>query len=357
MNTVTGGTARALLIAATLAGLVPHAAWAQQNPFQTLQNALNQAKQQLQQSTSKAPATGTAPSASPPAATPTTAAPAATNATTTTAPAAAGAGVFVPPTDAPSKPAGPLVPAKLMDIGGIHIGMPIADTVPILKQLHPGTPPQPQANSPDEPMSAYQVSWGAQHPPPDDNIWVNYTFDTLTVFAVFRAVGYEPQISKTTLIDALRKKYGPETAALDGNYPPKTDDDITKMWWLSDEQGNVVHPANLSKTSSTPYGCPSNAGYGYDVTSNYRSSFRNIQSGKLPPETYCDSIVTLYVELDNGSSAGRADSTLVSHSRSGLFDNALLRRSTIAWAHHQDTQAQQKQQQSLQKANQAKPNL
>jgi hypothetical protein len=244
-----------------------------------------------------------------------------------------------------------------MDIGGIHIGMPIAETVPILKKLHPDAPPQPQAASPDEPMSAYYVNWTAHHPPPADAFWVNYTFDTQTVFSVFRAVGYEPQISKTTLIEALRKKYGPETAAMNGYYPPKTDEEITKMWWLSDEQGQVIHPANLSKTTFTPYGCTANASYGYDVTSNYRTSFRNIQSGKLPAETFCDSTILLYVELDNGSSAGRGDASLVSNSRSGLFDNALLRRSTIAWAHHQDAHAHEQQQQSLQKANQAKPNL
>lgn len=354
MNTVTGDTPRALLITAALACLMPYGAWAQQNPFQSLKDAVNKAKQQLQQSATSTPAAGTAPSAGAPAAPPTTAtAPAAARTPST----ASGAGVFVPPSDAPSKPAGPIDPAKLMDIAGIHIGMPIADTVPILKKLHPGTPPQPQATGRDEPMSAYQVNWTVQHPPPADNLWVNYTFDTLTIYSVFRAVGYEPQISKATLVDALRKKYGPETAAMNGYYPPKTDNDITKMWWLSDEQGKVIHPANMSKTAYTPYGCTSNATYGYDVTSNYRTSFRNVQGGKLSAESFCDSTIMLYVEFDNGSSAGRPDSTLVLNSRSGLFDNALLRRSTIAWAHHLDAQAQQQQQQSLQKANQAKPNL
>jgi hypothetical protein len=329
-------TPRALLITATLACLGPHGAWAQQNPFQSLQNALNKAKQQIQQAASTTPAAGTASSAASPA---------------------ASGGVFVPPPDAPSKPVGPLAPEKLMDIGGIHIGMPIADTVPILKKLHPDAPPQPQAFAPDEPMSAYLINWTAHHPPPSDTFWVNYTFDTLTVFSVFRAVGYEPQIAKTTLIDALRKKYGPETAAMNGNYPPKTDNDITKLWWLSDEQGKVIHPANISNLTYTPYGCAASATYGYDVTSNYRTSFRDIQGGKLPAETFCDSTIMLYVELDNGSSAGRNDPTLVLNSRSGLFDNALRRRSTIAWARHQNAQAHQQQQQSLQKANQAKPNL
>ena len=357
MNTVTGGTPRALLITATLACLMPHGAWAQQNPFQSLKDALNKAKQQLQQSAGSAPAAATAPTAGTAAATPTTTAATTVAASTPTAAAGAGTGVFVPPSDAPSKPAGPLDPAKLMDIAGVHIGMPIAETVPILKKIHPEATPQPDTPGRGEPMAAYYVNWTAQHPPPADAIWVNYTFDTLTVYSVFRAVGYEPQIGKATLIDALRKKYGPETAAMNGYYPPKTDNDITKMWWLSDEQGKVMHPANMSKTTFTPYGCTSWAAYGYDVTSNYRTSFRNVQDGKLPAETFCDSTIMLYVELDNGSSAGRPDSTLVVNSRSGLFDNALLRRSSIAWAHHLDAQAQQQRQQSLQKANQAKPNL
>ncbi len=170
-------------------------------------------------------------------------------------------------------------------------------------------------------------------------------------------VGYLPQINKATLVAALRKKYGPETAAMNGNYAPKSDNEISKMWWLSDEQGNVLHPANISTLTYTPYGCASSGGYGYDVTSNYRTAFRGVQSGKLPPSTFCDSIVMLYVELDNGSSAGRNDETLVGNSRSMLFDSALFRRSTIAWAHRLDAEAQQQQQQALQKANQAKPNL
>jgi len=339
MNTVTRAAPRALLTAATLAFLMPHDSWAQQNPFQSVRDALTKAKQELQQSTTSTAPSGTAPSAS------------------TTAMAPASTGVFVPPSDPPSKLAGPLDPAKLMDIGGIHIGMPIVETLPLLRKLHPDTPPQPQTAGGNEPMSAYQVNWSAHHPPPSDNFWVNYTFDTLQVLSVFRAVGYEPQISKATLVDALRKKYGPETAAMNGDDLPKSDNDITKMWWVSDEQGIVMHPANLSKITYTPYGCVAYATYGYDVTSSYRSSFRNIQGGNLSAETFCDSTIILYIEFDNGSSAGRADSTLVVNSRSGLFDNALLRRSTIAWAHHLDTQAQKQKQQSLQNSNQAKPNL
>lgn len=358
MNTATGATPRGLLIAATLAFLMPHGAWAQQNPFQAVKDALSKAKQQLQQSTAVTPPAGAAASASTNAATmPGTANATTVSAATNTTAAPSSSSVFVPPSDSASKPAGPLDPSKLMDIGGIHIGMAIADTIPLLRKLHPDTAPQAQAAGGSEPMSAYQVNWSAHHPPPSDNFWANYTFDSLRVFSVFRAVGYEPQIGKTTLIDALRKKYGPETAAMNGDYLPKSDNDITKIWWVSDEQGTVMHPANMSKTTYTPYGCIAYATYGYDVTSSYRTSFRNIQSGQLAAETFCDSTIILYVELDNGSSAGRADSTLVLNSRSGLFDNALLRRSTIAWAHHLDTQAQQQKQQSLQQSNQAKPNL
>jgi hypothetical protein len=182
-----------------------------------------------------------------------------------------------------------------------------------------------------------------------DDVWVNYTFDTLNDCAAARMVRYQPQIDKTTLIPALRKKYRPETAAMNGNYAAKSDKEINKMWWLSDEQGNVVHPANISTLTFTPYGCASSGITGNDVTSNYRSAFRAVQNGKLPTATFCDSIVMLYVELENGSSAGRNGPTLVMISRSMLFDSALFRRSTIVWAHRLDTHAQQQQQQSLQK--------
>jgi len=341
---------RASLLTGALLFLMAPCVQAQQNPFQSLTDVINKAKQQLQQKTGTTPANGTpaapanpAPSAPAPSAPP--------SSPTTAAPASAGDNVFVPPAEQASKPAGPLDPAKLMDIAGIHIGMPIAQTVPILEKIHPGTKVQPDTRSRDEPMAAYSVSLYVYHPPPSDNIWVNYTFDTLEVYSVSRSVGYLPQIAKSVLLEALRKKYGPETAALSFSAPPKTDNDITKMWWLSDEQGNIIHPANMSKYTYTPYGCAPK-GFGYDVVTSYRTAFRDVQNGKLPAETFCDSTIIFYVEIENGS-----DSSLVGNTRSFLFDSALFRRSTIAWAHHLDTQAQEQQQKALQNANQAKPNL
>lgn len=352
MNSPNRTAWHARLLAAALVCLMAPCARAQQSPFQSITDALNKAKQQLQQST------GTSPPAAKPAQAPGSApsppAPAAPTSpvSSTSAPGTTGAGIFVPPTDQPTKPAGPLDPAKLMDVAGIHIGMPIAQTVPILEKIHPGTKPVPDTRVPGEPMAAYYLNLYVYHPPPSDSIWVNYTFDTLEVYSVSRSVGYLPPISKATLIDALRKKYGPETGALNFSAVPKTDEDITKMWWLSDESGKVLHPANMSKTTYTPYGCTVQAGFGYDVVTAYRSAFRNVQNGRLPVETFCDTTVILYIELENGNNP-----TLVGNARSMLFDSALFRRSTIAWAHHLDEQAQQQQQNALQKANQAKPNL
>ncbi len=348
MNTTAVTASRPWLLAATLACLLPHGAVAQQNPLASLKDAFNKAKQQVQQAASGSSSASTAPAAATNAAAAAQAPAPAPGAATT---------AFTPPPDPPAAAAGPLDPGRLMDVAGIHIGMPIADTVPILKALHPGTPPQPQTPGRDEPMSAYQVNWTVQHPPPSDNLWVNYTFDTTSVFAVFRAVGYEPQISKTALIEALRKKYGPETAALSFYAAPKADADITKMWWLSDESGKVMHPAHMSDLNHLPYGCATQGGYGYDVTSAYRTAYRAVQDNKLPAATLCDSVIVLYVEFDNGSSAGHNDPSLVSNARSTLFDNALFRRSTIAWANRQNATARQQQQQALQKAGQAKPNL
>ncbi|MBS0376995.1 MAG: hypothetical protein JSS29_00805 [Proteobacteria bacterium] len=352
MNTNEATAIRIRLIAA-LACLVPLGVQAQQNPLESLKDAFNKAKQQVQQAASSA--SSTTPAAAPAAGAAGTAGTAAPQAS---APVAGGATpAFTPPPDAPAAPAGPLVPGKLMDIAGIHIGMPIAATVPILKALHPDAPPQPQTPGRDEPMSAYLVNWSAHHPPPSDTLWVNYTFDTTTVFGVFRAVGYEPQISKAALVEALRKKYGPETAALSFYDVPKSDTDITKMWWLSDESGKVLHPANLSSLSHVPYGCATQSGYGYDVTSAYRTAFRAVQDNKQAAATLCDSLVVLYVEFDNGSNAGHNDPSLVVNSRSTLIDNALFRRSTTAWANRLNTNSQAQQQQALQKAGQAKPNL
>jgi hypothetical protein len=145
MITAQCGTLRAIVVTAALACLIADGAYAQHNPFASLKDAVDKAKQQLQQATGPAPSAPTAVAPTVPA-------------SLTPAPISISANIFVPPTDEPSKPAGLLDPANLMDIAGVRIGMPIAETVPILKRIHPEATLQPDTLVRGEPMAAYRFN-------------------------------------------------------------------------------------------------------------------------------------------------------------------------------------------------------
>jgi hypothetical protein len=166
-------------------------------------------------------------------------------------------------------------------------------------------------------------------------------------------VRYEPNISKQNLIDALREKYGKETAAADESYLQAKDDaHIMKMWWLSDEQGHLQQQSRWDPNSHSPSGCAAANG-GADGVSSYRNAASDYVAGRLAAAKYCDSMITLYVEFDRG--AGRLD--LVGDARTLLNDPALMRRSAVAIGDAQMAKARQQQQDELKKANAAKPTI
>ena len=330
--------------------LIASCALAQQNPLQAIKDTLNKAKQELQNKlpSGSSPNSGAARPAS--AAVQTPAAPTTIGARPATSATASGGTVFTPPADEAAKPAGPLDPTKLPDVGGVHIGMSMDETLPILKKLHPGAPVQPVAHGHDEPLSANLILVETAIPRSEDSVYVNYTLDKQIVFAVNRDTRYAQGIAIQNVIDALRKKYGPESAALNGNYPPHNDGEITKMWWLVDEQGNVLQKVKMNPDTYTPLGCASNY-EGFEVISQVRSLYRDAEGNKAAA-TYCDSLIYLYVEVGDGSGA-----QIVSSTRTFLIDNALMRRSSLAFAQGLRAQSQQKKKQELQNANRAKPNL
>jgi hypothetical protein len=338
-----------LLLASCAASLV----YAQTpNPFQSLKDAVNKVVKQLPNQPQTQPGTqpdvqsGSTPS-SRPAASPTAAVAPSGSAQVWTPPGETAAAV-------PFK--GPLDAAKLPDIGGVHIGEGSEQAVAALKKIHPGTQLTAIPQSPNLPPAGATLNFGSYQPPPSwDNTSVNFTFDSnqQTVYSVYRDVRYEPNISKQNLIDALRQKYGKETAAANESYQEAKDDaTIMKMWWLMDEQGHVQHPSRFDPNTHTPSGC-AEANGGADGVSNYRTKATEYVAGRLPAANYCDSLITLYVVFDRGN--GRLD--LVSDSRTLLLDAALVRRSIVAMGDAQMGKARQQQQNDLKKANEAKPNL
>jgi hypothetical protein len=327
-----------------------------QNPFQVFKDALNKAvqpqknaqpvpNQPAQSQTAQSQSSSSSPAA------PTQVASSGTNAP------------WTPPSDTPTAPVGPLDPAKLPDVGGIHIGATSAEVPAILKKLHPGVAVQTLAGGPAPLLfGASQTLW-IPVPQSGDAITVNYTYEAgkpQAVYFLFRTVRYLEPVAKANLIDGLRKKYGHETLAdMSGSRGPTTNDaDIQEMYWLFDEQGHVVHPGNPDP-GHIPYGCQGDYAVG-DGGNTYRNMIRDYTNGQqaggqpLAAATFCDSLIVLHMIIDGyeGNSTN-----LVKDTRTVLLDRALLRRSAIAIGSAQKAQAQKQRQNEQNQANQAKPNL
>ena len=345
-----------------LAGWVASPTYAQTppNPFQSLKDALNKVIKQVpgrgQPQTPQTPP-GTQPNqpAAQPGAAPVSsggAAPLAASPTST------GGQPWTPPAeaDAPAPFKGPLEPAKLPDIGGVHIGENGEPAMVALKKIHPGAQFSALPQSPNLPPAGATLYFESGHPLSWDNTSVTLTWDSMPqiVYSIYRAVRYQPNISKQNLLDALRQKYGKETGASDESYLEAKDDlSIKKMWWLMDEQGHVQHPSRFDPITHSPWGCIQGSG-GSEGVSAYRTMTSEYVSGRLPAAKFCDSLIVLYAEFDRGSAGGL---DLVNDSRITLSDAALLRRSAIAIGDAQMAQAHKQQQNDLKKANEAKPNL
>ena len=149
---------------------------------------------------------------------------------------------------------------------------------------------------------------------------------------------YKQQMSRDNVLASLRQKYGHET------YEDKY---YGQLFWFFDEQGHQVPVADAAlKGTSVPYGCDVD-----DASERmlFHTQVNSYLHGALAPMTFCDSIIVLRVSL--------AEDSLVDRFSTVLEDRGLLRRQVTAYAEAQKLQNQKQQQQDLNKANQAKPNL
>jgi hypothetical protein len=327
-----------------------------QNPFQGLQNTLNKAVQSL-----KTPAQTPNPPSQPPSQATSSQSSSNPSSAPTQIASSGTAAPWTPPSDTPTSPAGPLDPAKLPDVGGVHIGASSTEVPAALKKLHPGAPVQTAAGGPAPLLFGVRQGYAEPaNPSAGDSITVDYTYETgkpQVVYFLFRRVTYLQAVNKANLIDALRKKYGQETLANMVNHLPTTNAaDIVGMSWLFDEKGQVVHPGNPDPTNA-PYGCQLDLdadGPG----STYRDMIRDVAGAgmipglrPLPAPTFCDSLIGLHVAIDDRGG------NMVPDTQTVLLDWALRRRSAIAIGNAQRAQAQKQQQNEQNQANQAKPNL
>ncbi len=307
------------------------------NPFQPLKDAVNKVVKQLPNQPQAQPQSPTgqpvsAAAASPPASQVASAPPA--------TPAAANAAApWTPPANdqAPAF-AGPVDPSKLPDIAGVHIGIPKEEVAAVVHKAFPDAPVQPIGRI----EQGYGV-WIAlsNKMPASEKIYFENVLPPAKgrLYYINRYSTFAEPMSQKNYLDAARKKYGPETAVRVGN-------GFRSLWWLSDEQGHPVKPAEAKGEFQGPYGCDVNVNTGGSGFSSVVSQYVNNQ---LPAATYCDSLVILYVQIPETELIGAATSV--------LLDRAMLRREAVNDGKAQQAAQQQKNKDLQQKANQAKPNI
>jgi hypothetical protein len=318
-------------------------AFAQFNPIQAAKDAWNKAKQLQQQGQQPASQPASAPantSGQPSSAQPANSGAQPAPSSTSTGDSGQGGGApWAPPPDNPSAaPAGPLDPAKLPDVLGIHVAAPIEEVPGILHKIHPSNQIVPLGSAP-----VFGVRFGGDLPNGGENIYVEYTTppNKQVVYIITREANYPNHpISRENFISALRQKYGQET--LYRKYGGGND----IMSWVFDEQGHAV-PAEKNTNKTDPFGC----GIGFTPGGGwFRGKVNEYLHGELPPATICDSFILLSVSI-------RLDATAVYGASTTLIDNALFRREVIFAGEARKAEALKQQQQNLKNANQAKPNL
>lgn len=301
------------------------------NPFQSLKDAVTKAVKQLPNPSPNQPQAQTGQAVS--AAATSSSAPQATVAT-------ANAAAPWTPTANDEAPAfaGPIDPAKLPDIAGIHIGIPKEDVAALIHKAFPEATVQPIGRI----EQGYGV-WIAMSTkmPASEKIYFENVLPPAKgqLYYINRYSTFAQPMSQKNYLDAARKKYGPETAVRVGN-------GFRTLWWLSDEQGHPVKPADAKGEFQGPYGCDVNVNTG---GSGFSAVVSQYVSKQLAPATFCDSLVIMYVQIP--------ETELIGVAASVLLDRAMLRREAVNDGKAQQAAQQQKNKELQQKANQAKPNI
>jgi len=301
------------------------------NPFQSLKDAVTKAVKQLPGQPPNQPQAQTgqlvsAAGASPPA-------PQATLATANaTAPWTPPASEQVPAF------AGPVDPSKLPDIAGVHIGIPKEDVAALIHKAFPEAAIQPIGRV--EQGYGVWIAMSAKMPASEKIYFENVLPPAKAqLYYINRYSTFAEPMSQKNYLEAARKKYGPETAVRVGN-------GFRSLWWLSDEQGHPVKPAEAKAEFQGPYGCDVNVNTG---GSGFSTVVSRYVSNQLAPATFCDSLVIMYVQIP--------ETELISAATSVLLDRAMLRREAVNDGNAQQAAQQQKSKDLQQKANQAKPNI
>lgn len=221
-----------------------------QNPITAAKDAYKKAKEQQQQQQQQQ-RTGQAPAGTQPQGSSTNASPAANSASDNAAP-------WVPPGSAPvttaatassttaAAAAAKIDPSKMPDVVGVRLGMTAPEALAAAHKAYPndmfvemkanGWPTNPKPDNgynihSRTPGNDKELSLSFTAPPGEQRVW---KVDRMTE---------RLHVNRSTLIAALRQKYGKESFAWGNNddrVRAANDNQIIQMVWLYDEQGNHV---------------------------------------------------------------------------------------------------------------------
>jgi hypothetical protein len=254
---------------------------------------------------------------------------------------------WTPPADVPKGPVGPMNPAKMPDIIGIHLGMDPKEAVAVTRAHYPKNTLTPYQN--DLATFPVPVFQGA-YINPANNFQDDFNFQSTlppekqAIWKV-RRITKGMHINRETLLAALREKYGKESVATgnDPRTPISSDREITQLLWLFDEQGrHVPLPfSNAMVAMDCRNGLPDGPGGAYLVT--------EVRGGTFQSNGWCaSSYVAVHVTIGSIE-------PIIESITTDMTDLPLALRtahSTTAWYR---VQAEKARKQDLEKSKQAKP--
>ena len=221
--------------------------------------------------------------------------------------------------------------AQLPDVVGFHLGVSAEDGMTQLKahdpkgQVRTDTVTIPEISSQplaqeltlsqgDEMSSPEAVQLGVTFPPGKPVVW--------RIARQLLAMSPDKDMSRAALIDALRKKYGPETYIASPNIG------MTTMVWLFDEQGKPVADNKPPESPCAVAPVTSNTnGLGMAVLNQPSPTFPQDKSGGW---LKCKSLVYVRAVLQPDNMAGNADA--ISNFAVSVGDQGLATRSQDATA-------------------------
>jgi hypothetical protein len=246
---------------------------------------------------------------------------------------------------AAQQPGGPVDPAKLPDIIGVHLGMTIPQTLEALKKSLPvpafelgmsfGPGDRQKAtylirtNNTDAGGQGGIIEVDTTLPPNPQVVW-----------KMSRTVR-QPNVNRDVFMAALRQKYGKESVGIDDDTRRAGTNDATiiEMFWVMDEQGHLV--SGIPPVSNnTPFRCPSEFG----------NTIIKQPPQPLPMPEYCaKSYVAMHVSFGRGQ--------IITITQMDMVDIPLVLRNGNATYAFTQGQNQKIMQEDQQKSKGVSPNL